>query len=278
MTGVLLAGGQWVSTALFYDPGANAWSSLPSMSTTRARFGAVPVTVSGVAGVLVTGGASLSGSLSSVEFYNPSTGSWTAKASMSTERGYCAGAPVSIAGVAGALVMGGQNNVPIDLSSAEFYNPSTDSWTPVSSMSTVRNDHGAVSITMGGVVGVLVVGGTNSISGNLATAEFYNPSTNAWTPVATMSNQRDGVGAAPVTRAGIAGVLAAGGYDNGFNYLSTAEFYNPSTNSWSPVASMAQWRSGLGAAPVTVGGIAGVLAPGGAYTGGNVSTVEFFCP
>jgi hypothetical protein len=94
---VLVAGGYYSSgyavtnTAELYDPTTNSWSDTGSMTTPRALF---KMTTLANGEVLADGGVR-SGSPgsgdavfnSSAEIYNPSTGEWSAVASMNTARG-----------------------------------------------------------------------------------------------------------------------------------------------------------------------------------------------
>ena len=105
----------------------------------------------------------------------------------------------------------------------------------------------------------------------LSTVECFDPSTNVWSPVASMTTARDGHG---VTVLG--GLLyAVGGFDGyARSTLSTVECFDPSTNVWSPVASMATARSGPG-----VTALGGLLYAFGGYDGTSIlSTVECFDP
>jgi len=259
-------------------PCSNAWRTVGSMTTARENLATAPVTVGGVPGVLAMGGF-YGGAPSTAEFYNPGTNSWSSVANMTTARVSLAAAPVSVGGVSGVLAMGGWNPSPGggDPSTAEFYNPGTNSWSLVASMTAARVCLAAAPVTVGGVAGVLAVGGSGT-SGYLSSAEFYDPGTNSWSPVASMTTVRERLAAAPVTVGGVAGVLAMGGFIGGSSYLSTAEFYDPGANSWSPVASMTTAREYLAAAAMTIGGVPGVFAVGGSNGSSDLSTVEFYNP
>lgn len=285
VAGVLAVGGSNgsndLATAEFFNPSTGSWTTVSSLATARASLAAAPATIGGVAGVLAVGGGSGNTPFATAEFYNPSTGSWTAVASMSTARMELAAAPATIGGSAGVLAIGGSRGGGYFLATAEFYNPSTGGWTVVAPMPTARYAMAAASVTIGGVTGVLSVGGLDG-NNNFATLVFYNPSTNSWTTVASMQTTRDFPAASPLTVGGVAGVLAFGGGYGGVGSALAAEFFNPSTGSWMTVSSMPTARDGSAAAPVTMSGIAGVLAIGGVLTTTSgtsyLSTAEFYCP
>ena len=266
----LLAVGGWggnasYSTAEFYNATTNSWTSVASMLTARHGLAAAPVTIGGVAGVLAVGGGDSTTTFSTAEFYNPVSNTWSTMAFMQTGRGYLAAAPVTIGGVVGVLAVGGTGSGVGLLSSAEFYDPISNSWAYVASMPTARYQLAAAPVVIGGVAGVLVVGGSNGTT--LSTAEFYNPGTDSWFTMASLLNASQQLTAAPVTIGAVGGVLAIGG--------NPTEFYDPGTDSWSTTAPMPNPSADLAAAPVTIGGVGGVLAIGGAaaefYNPGNNS-------
>jgi hypothetical protein len=83
---------------------------------------------------------------------------------------------------------------------------------------------------------LLVTGGVDALGAVIASCEVYNPTTNAFTPVASMNNIR--AGHAAVTLAD-GRVMVAGGTNNYTdlttaitNAVNTVEIYNPATNAW----------------------------------------------
>jgi N-acetylneuraminic acid mutarotase len=84
---------------------------------------------------------------------------------------------------------------------------------------------------------VLVTGGDGS-TGQLASAELYNPATNNWSPAGSIADARSGPTA---TLLADGRVLVAGGW-SGSSSLSSAELYDPAANTWSPAAAMADAR------------------------------------
>ncbi|HZX92913.1 MAG TPA: kelch repeat-containing protein, partial [Myxococcales bacterium] len=113
--------------------------------------------------------------------------------------------------------------------STHFFDPATGTWTDGPLLGTARQAHSAVLLANGKL---LVAGGTGpqTISGsnNLASAEIYDPATNAWTPAGNMKIPR--VNFAMVALPG-GKVLAVGGSSNNL-FQSSTELWDPATNTW----------------------------------------------
>lgn len=128
------------------------------------------------------------------------------------------------------------------LSSAELFDPATETFTATGSMSFARNSHTATLLNNGTV---LVTGG----NGNPA-AEVYDPVTGVFTKVGNMTDISTNLGDQPGSRLGHTAsllmdgrVLIAGGEAedlNGFGpvALGTAEIYDPATRSFSRVGDL----------------------------------------
>jgi N-acetylneuraminic acid mutarotase len=128
-----------------YDPGANAWTSLPS-SPHRHRAGAAGV-ISGK--FYVVGGLSASDPVADLDVYDPSTNSWKSLA------------PIPAAGPAIADVIQGKLFVITSTGSglqSYAYNPATNAWT---ARAAPAHAHDAVvRVTLNGSVRLLAVGGS----------------------------------------------------------------------------------------------------------------------
>ncbi len=74
----------------------------------------------------------------------------------------------------------------------------------------------------------------------------FTPPASAWVHKAQLPRYREGLSAAVIN----SNVYVAGGYNNTDGYLSTANMYNESTDSWSDCTSMNYARGGLGLAAV----------------------------
>jgi hypothetical protein len=118
---------------------------------------------------------------------------------------------------------------------------------------------------------VLVVGG-NSGSGDLKTAEVFDPKTNTFSPLGVTMNS---IRMAPSTASLPDGrVLIAGGY-NGSVDEASAEVYNPGAGTFSPIGPMPSPRAGAATASLPDGS---VLLAGGYDNGTYLDTSLIFNP
>jgi len=101
-----------------------------------------------------------------------------------------------------------------------------NSWVPVGSMSSAREEFTATLLKTGKV---LVAGGA-SITQPLSTAELYNPATRSFSATGSLHDARSNA-AASLLRNGEA--LITGGLTSTGAALSSAELYNPATGTWS---------------------------------------------
>jgi hypothetical protein len=87
------------------------------------------------------------------------------------------------------LVTGGSDGTST-LATAEVYDPASDGWTPVASLSTARQLHAAQVLSSGAV---LVIGGLNDSSSaafGVSTAELYDPAADTWSVAGSMVTPR----------------------------------------------------------------------------------------
>jgi WD40 repeat protein len=200
------------ATAELYDPSANAFTSTGRMAA--ARFGHT-ATLLKSGKVLIAGGTdSYSDSpLSTTEIYDPATGHFVPSGSMTTPRmGHTAtllaDGRVLITGGFITGLINGQFGVS---STAELYDPATDSFSTTGQMGVMREEHTATLLPNGLV---LVAGGGNP------TAEVYDPSTGLFVPTSSMETERTGHSATLLPNGK---VLVAGG---GSRFpLASAELY-----------------------------------------------------
>lgn len=200
-----------------------------------------------------------------------SADSWSPAASPMVSR---AGATATLLPNGKVLVAGGYDDDALlsqNLSSAELYDPSSDSWSPVGDMQTARAGHTATLLGNGKV---LVTGGLgNNPLGTLrlASAELYDPATNAWSSAGTMSSGRSDSSAVLLNDNR---VLVAGGYGPEAP-LSSADLYDPASNSWSQAAPLPVGTFGAAAALLSNGK---VLVAGGQTAVGTRQAAQLYDP
>jgi len=159
-------------------------------------------------------------------------GTWSTTGSMTVGR---QGHTATLLPDGRVLVAGGclDNPCPqgVAFASAELYDPGTGSWSATGSMSVGRLFHTATPLMDGRV---LVFGGSGGFggasSGELASAEIYDPKTGTWSPTGSTSVGSFG---GLATRLLDGRVLVTGGGAG----ATRAELYDPTTGTWSPTGS-----------------------------------------
>jgi N-acetylneuraminic acid mutarotase len=162
--------------------------------------------------------------LNTVRAYDPTSNTWSTKASMPTAR---SGPGVGeIDGI--FYVVGGETATSTKLQTLEAYDPATNTWSTKMPMPTGRSLATSTAV----VSGVLyVIGGT--VAGACTNVvEAYDPRTNMWSTKTPMPTPR--CHHATVARHGL--VYAIGGAGTGGGQYQTVEVYNPATNTWSTSA------------------------------------------
>src|ERR1035437_6563990 len=251
---------------------SGTWANTGSMNTTRTAHSA---TLLPNGQVLVAGGESSAGGLTSAELYNPVTGKWTFTGSMATRR-YAHTAVLLPSGevlVAGGIVSISIQGVISCTATAELYNPSTGRWTTTGSMNYARStratllpsgqvlmaggaqshtaelySNGSWTLTStmkfshpGGRATLETNGDVLVFAGHLASyaGEFYAPSTGTWTATRNIGvNPPNG----PLTLLRTGKVLLAGG-ESGYGTDALCRLYDSPTNSWLLTGSMNQARA-----------------------------------
>ncbi len=179
----------------------------------------------------MAGGFGISGPLSSAEFYDPATGSWSSTGSLGTKR-YLHTATLL---PSGKVLVAAGDNADGSSSSAEFYDPATGSWSSTGSLGKARYWHTATLLPSGKV---LVAGGFyDSVSDGrtLSSAELFDPASGTWAATGSMSTARE-LHTATLLPSGK--VLVAGGRNDVAFSLSSAELYDPASGSWSSTGSL----------------------------------------
>jgi hypothetical protein len=226
--------------------------------------------------VLVVGGMQTLLVLASAELYDPRTRRWSSAGSLTLPSW---GHTATLLQNRKVLVVGGSQADGYHVgssSSAELYDPQTNSWSAAASMRTPRSFHTATLLPDGRV---LVVGGvktSSDVSGEvLASAELYDPRTDIWAPAPPLSTARAKHDAILLANQHVLvfGGTQGVGYSKATDALRAAELYDPTAQTWSSAPSM-QYARILPS---------GLLLPDGRVLvigdeGGNEQTAEIFDP
>eukprot|EP00062_Callorhinchus_milii_P006532 gi/632947347/ref/XP_007889003.1/ PREDICTED: kelch-like protein 1 [Callorhinchus milii] len=220
-----------LNTVECYDSKTKTWTALPPMSTHRHGLGVAVLE----GPMYAVGGHDGWSYLNTVERWDPQSRQWTYVASMSTAR-----STVGVAALNGKLYAVGGRDGSACLKSIECYDPHTNKWSLCTPMSKRRGGVGVA--TCDGFL--YAVGGHDAPASNHCSrlsdcVERYDPKTDTWTTVASLSVPRDAVGVCLLGD----GLYAVGGYD-GQTYLNTMESYDPQTNEWIQAASLNIGRAG----------------------------------
>jgi Galactose oxidase, central domain len=192
--------------------------------------------------VLIVGSPEMEGPDPGAEIYDPATNRFGLTGSMMSYRANCSVALLRDGRVlvAGGLVYDGSKDVY--LSSAEIYDPATNTFMQSGSLHTAR-EHATATVLADGRV--LIAGGDQWVNGRtgvaLDSAEIYDPVTSLFSVTGSLHLDRlDGT----ATLLADGRVLFAGGGDYKGGYLSQAETYDPSTGKFSYTGSMIAARAG----------------------------------
>src|SRR5688572_17589892 len=170
------------------------------------------------------------------------------------------------------LIAGGfreEGTTEIAISSAEIYDPETNTFTPTSDMNEPRNGHTATLLPDGLV---LLAGGWNE-SGRTSTAQLYDPQTGTFEYTGSLMAPRQGLTATLLKNGQ---VLIAGGDSARNTPQLTAELYDPATEGFTPAGSLKNGRFGHTATRLTDGK---VLLVGGTSGNDNIlASAEIYDP
>jgi Divergent InlB B-repeat domain/Galactose oxidase, central domain len=162
----------WLNNAESYNSGTQVWTPTPR----KATFANDAVVLLPNGKVLVAGGRKgiqpTAINVADAELFDSSTGTWTATASMSTDRYLHT---LTLLNSGQVLVAGGFSGgwgVCNDLTSSELYDLSAGTWFPTGNMTAARWNFRAALLPNGKV---LAAGGTDCEGNILSSAELYTP-------------------------------------------------------------------------------------------------------
>ena len=175
--------GVYPRTALVQDISSGLWTQIP-LSENRIRAAHSSCVVGGR--MYVVGGNDSSRTVSTMDMYDPLSGQWMSRNSMSTDRGLAA--CVSMGGkiyVLGGMRFVGSTYDFSGMATGEVYDTNSGTWTQLAEMPTHRWGHSAVAMS-----GKIYVFGGRSVSQYYSSVEIYDPQTNSWSTRSTMPTFR----------------------------------------------------------------------------------------
>ncbi len=181
--------------------------------------------------------------------------------------GLCASRPRGLAVLCLALAA-------MILLGADAFAGTPNTWTPAASLNTGRLLGVSASLHNGDV---LVAGGEVTSGPATSSAETYHAATNRWTGAGNMTTPRFAAAAVTLQSGNVLG--GGGGSSNSSSdALDTGEAYDPSTNTWTPVANtMSSPRGDYPGVALLPNG--SVLIAGGADASGNtLATTDIYNP
>jgi hypothetical protein len=245
----------------------SGFSSIAPMAEARSRHTATKLSDGRV---LVVGGDNGTGATITAELYDASSKSWSSAGSLSTAR---SGHTASLLQDGRVLIVGGENSGgPVSL--LEIFDPSNNSFSNAGTLQRARSGHAAAVLSDGRV---LIVGGTSvGQDGNpvtVSSVEIYDPADGSVNNAASLSTARSGHSATTL----LDGTVFVMGGNDGSQDLASAEIYDASANTWTPVASNAA-AARSGHAAFLLPNNANVLIAGGASAGSDLASAELYEP
>uniref|UniRef100_A0A672NPV8 Kelch-like protein 4 n=1 Tax=Sinocyclocheilus grahami TaxID=75366 RepID=A0A672NPV8_SINGR len=208
-----------------YNPITKVWSTMPPMSTHRHGLGIAVLE----GPMYAVGGHDGWSYLNTVERWDPQARQWNYVASMSTPR-----STVGVTALNGKLFAVGGRDGSSCLRSMECFDPHTNKWSMCAPMSKRRGGVGVATYNSF----LYAVGGHDAPASSHCSrlsdcVERYDPKTDTWTTVSSLSVPRDAVGVCLLGDR----LYAVGGYD-GQTYLNSVESYDAQNNEWTEVGEL----------------------------------------
>jgi len=245
-------GSVYPRTALVYDTSSGIWTQIP-LCNNKIRAAHNSCVVGGR--LYVMGGMDSSGTMSTMDMFDPNSGQWVSKNSMSTDRGLAA--CVSIGGK--IYVIGGMHfNGYWGLRTVEVYDTNSGTWTQLADMPTHRWGHSAVALNGK----IYVFGGVTDTWVPYSSVEVYNPQTDTWTTKSNMPTNRYCLSTCVLDRS----IYTIGGWYNsgGGPIYDKVEVYDPERDTWFTETPM----------PVKRAVLASIVVDGRMYVYGGARTTH----
>ncbi|XP_067375116.1 kelch-like protein 4 isoform X2 [Channa argus] len=214
-----------------YNPVNKVWSTMPPMSTHRHGLGIAVLE----GPMYAVGGHDGWSYLNTVERWDPQARQWNYVASMSTPR-----STMGVTALNGKLYAVGGRDGSSCLRSMECFDPHTNKWSTCAPMAKRRGGVGVATYNNF----LYAVGGHDAPASNHCSrlsdcVERYDPKTDMWTTVSSLSVPRDAVGVCLLGDR----LYAVGGYD-GQTYLNTVQSYDAQNNEWTEEVPLNIGRAG----------------------------------
>src|SRR5712692_8326405 len=227
-----------------YNINTDSWST-GAAAPMPVRAGAASGETTHGGFLYVIGGENSTGVLSDLQRYDPGLDAWITltPTPTATARAGAAAAVIddSIFVIGGRQSTGGPCSGGPYLTTVEKYDIDTDTWSPVAPLLNGRSDlaavaHGGKIFVFGGCTG------TTSAPSFTGEVDMYDPQTNTWTPLQSMT-----IGRASLV-AGHSGdkVYAIGGTTDGVLLSNLNEVYDIPSNTWSTNTTMTAARQEAG--------------------------------
>ena len=242
-----------------------AWSAAGNLSQARSNASAVMLSNGSI---LIVGGEAGNGALQSTEIFG-TDGSISSAAPMYAARSRHFAVLLSDGRV---LVGGGITSGGGTTNTAEIYDSSANTWTPVGVMTVARANATAAALSDGRVV---IAGGDNAGAPS-NTIEIFDPSSGSFSFAATMSASRTQHAMAVLQDDR---VLIIGGTDGSYP-LSSSDIFDPSSGNVSAGPNLATARYAASATTLLDGDVAVIGGAGSDGNGGttDLASIEVFDP